>query len=588
MTDESPNSSRPSSLADIVSASGHVGYFWDLLTGRLDWFGPWRILFGDSCDNPPQSVEELAAFVLPDDHHIIFSDGTSVFDREYRLRLPDGRIVWVAEHGTTDHEDGRPVRQRGLLRVIDAPKQRFSISSPLYQDRDPLTGRLNRASMLAHISRILEGPRETRLTSSYIVVGIDNMSFVNEAVGTRAADVILSSVAGRLCQMSPIKSIIGRVSGDMFGILLPGLASETRELAERILQSFRDRPVVTATASIHITISIGSIRLAGQPRDAHEIMIRAEQALSEAHKRGRNQHVEYQESAARSKESRAVFEIAERVKNALRHDKLKLAYQPVVEAETGQVLFYEALARLFHEDGRLMTAAEFMPVVEQQGLALDLDRHVLNLAARELETYKDLRLAVNISGLTAAQADWPEYVQKFMASRPGIADRLIIEITETAAIMDVKETQRLVQSLNSLGTQVAMDDFGAGATSIRHLRTLSLSIMKIDRELLLNLIGNSEQQHLVRMLIQLARGLGLKTVAEGVENEDMAQWLRQEKIDMMQGYYFGRPSLEKPWLETGVQDSSRKKAKTSTGAAEEENKPAPTQIHVASVVPVRA
>ncbi|MDD5585638.1 MAG: EAL domain-containing protein [Alphaproteobacteria bacterium] len=576
-----------SSLADIVAASGHVGYHWDLETDQLAWFGPWQQLFGEACEKPPHNAQSLAAVIVPDDHYLVFSDGASVFDREYRVRRADGRVVWVAEHGTTDHESGRPVRQRGLLRIIDAPRQRFTPGTYFAHERDPLTGRLNRASMLAQIDRIMDGSKDVRQASAYMVIGIDNMAFVNEAVGTKAADILLSSVAGRLCQMSPLKAIVGRVYGDMFGILLPGLKHEAQPLAERILQSFRDRPVTTVTASVHITLSIGNVHLAGQPKDAHEIMVRAEQALSEARKRGRNHYIEYQESPTRAQENLAVLEIAERVKQALKQDKLRLAFQPIIEAETGRVLFYEALARLLRDDGSIMPAAEFIPIVEQQGLALELDRHVFNLALRELETYKDLSLAVNVSGLTAAQVDWPDYVQSILATRPDVARRLIIEITETAAIMDVGETKRLVESLNKLGAQVALDDFGAGATSIRHLRTLSLSIMKIDRELLMNLIGNSEQQHLVRMLIQIARGLGLKSIAEGVENEDVAQWLRQEKVDMMQGYYFGRPSLDRPWLDLKGAEAPEGRARTLFGTASQTGESlTPAQLHVASFVHV--
>src|SRR5262249_22482557 len=124
-----------------------------------------------------------------------------------------------------------------------------------------------------------------------------------------------------------------------------------------------------------------------------------------------------------------------------------------------------------------------------------------------------------------------------------------VEITETAAIVDVSETRRFVDTLKELGGQVSLDDFGAGFTSIRHLRALSLSIMKIDKDLLHDLLKNPEQQHLVRMLIGIARGLGMKTVAEGVETAAIAEWLRGEKIDMMQGYYFGRPSLDRPWAQ---------------------------------------
>jgi diguanylate cyclase (GGDEF)-like protein len=576
MTQDSP----PFSLADIAAASGYIGYSWDLLADKISWFGSWENLFS-APETLPSNAETLASAILPDDHYLVFND-SPMFDREYRLRNSDGRIMWVTEHGTTDHENGRPTKQRGLIRIIDGPQKRIPPVTAAVHERDPLTGRLNRTGMLAQLKRLLEGPKNARQASAYLVVGIDNMAFVNEAVGMKPADTLLCSVADRLSNLSPLRAIAARVGGDTYGILLPGLAHEADPLALRILQSFRDRPVTTAASNVHLTVSIGCLRLAETPPDAREIMIRAELALSEARKRGRNQYVAYQESPERAQENRATLEIAERVKQALKGDRLRLAFQPIIETATDHVLFYEALARLFRDDGRLMPAAEFIPIVEQQGLAGDLDRHVLSLAIREIEAHSELRLAVNISGLTAAQADWPDYLTKVLSPCPDVARRLIIEITETAAIMDVAETKRLVETLKDLGSQVALDDFGAGSTSIRHLRTLSLSIMKIDRELLLNLIGNSEQQHLVRMLIHLARGLGLKTVAEGVETEDVAAWLREEKVDMMQGYYFGRPSLDRPWLELKGAEASEESAKNLLGTA----LGAPAQLHVASFLHV--
>ncbi len=571
----------PSSLADIVAASGHIAYSWDLQKDELVWMGPWQKLFGEGVQ-PPNNAETLARSVLPDDHYLVFNDSAAAFDREYRLRHADGRVIWVSERGTTEYDNGRPVRQCGLLRAIDGPQQRLFPMASASNERDHLTGRLNRAGLLGQLNRFLQDSKDIRQNSAYFVVGIDNMAFVNEAVGTKPADTILCSVADRLSNLSPIKSIVGRSGGDTFGIILPGQAHEAEQLTDRILQSFRDRPVITAAASIHITVSIGYMLIGDSKLDAREIMIRTEQALREARQRGRNQFVKYQESPVRSQENRNVLEIADRVKQALKFDRLKLAFQPIIETETNQVLFYEALARLFRDDGRMMPAAEFIPIVEQQGLAPELDRHVLSLAVKELEGHKDLRLAVNISGITAALPDWPDYMRKVLEPRPDVAKRLIVEITETAAIMDVAETKRLVESLKTLGSQIALDDFGAGSTSIRHLRTLSLSIMKIDRELLLNLIGNSEQQHLVRMLIQIARGLGLKTVAEGVETEDVAQWLRQEKVDMMQGYYFGRPSLDRPWLDLkGAEAPEGKTQGLFAGTAL-----TPAQIHIGSFMHV--
>jgi len=533
---------------DIITASGHVGYQWDLKTDRLIWFGPWQSLFGAARQAPPSNAVEFSAALLANDHHLIFNDPTPSFDREYRLRAPDGSLVWVQEHGTTDFENGHPVRQQGLMRQIESSSQQTgtTYTSP---DRDPLTGRPNRACMVAIIDKLLKGPREMRNQSAFLAVGIDKLAFVNEAMGTKAGDLLIGAVADRLNQLCPTRALVGRISGDLFGIILPGLESERDSLAKLILASFHNHALSAGETTLHLSVCVGSLSFAQTENDAPTVMIHAEQALLEARSMGRGQHVVYIESQHRSEENRAILEIGEHVKKALKGDNLRLAFQPVVNAQTGEIEFYEVLARLFDEDGKLMTAADFIPVVEQMGLAPDFDRHVLDLSIKELELSDTLRLAVNISGLTAALPDWPSYVQSKLEARPDIAQRIIIEITENAAVLDIAKIKCLVDSLRQMGSQVALDDFGAGSTSIRHLRDLSLAIMKIDRDLLNNILTSPEQQHLVRMLTSMAHGLGLRTVAEGIETEEVAQWLRDENTDMLQGYHLGRPSLDRPWLD---------------------------------------
>lgn len=537
----------PSQLTAFLSATGDVGYDWDLQADRIAWFGPIEKLFGTGV-LPPAGSQDFYNIIVQDDRHIVFGGEEHALDRQYRLCLPGGSVIWVHERGSVESDHGKAVRQRGILRLTEKPQDKI-VHAEMH-GRDTLTGCFDRSHMMGHVARAIEAAAVSRRTAAYLVIGIDKMSFVNEAVGMEAGDALLRGVAERLAQLMPARGMLGRVGGDMFGILLPEpLGGDYKNLAERLLQSFRDHPVVTSVTPLHITVSIGGVRVPTVASTATEAMIFAEQALHDAHQRGRNLFVEYLDSPERAQENRQMLELSERIKYAFKTNGFRLAYQPIIEASTGQILFYEALVRMFDDKGSPIPAAHFVPAIEQLGMALELDRRVLDLAVADMEAYPDLYLAINISGLTAAMADWPEHVRRVLGRRPDLARRMVVEITETAAIVNVSETKRFVESMRELGGSVALDDFGAGSTSIRHLRSLSLSIMKIDRDLLHNLTTNTEQQHLVRMLIELARGLGLKTVAEGVETEDVADWLRREKVDMMQGYYFGRPSLERPWLQ---------------------------------------
>lgn len=543
-------------LAELLSAAGHIAYDWDLVTDHIEWVGGWDKVFGAHAA-PPANSAAFYDLIHADDRHIVFGGEAHEIDREYRLKLPDGRILWMHERGIAEFRDRHLIRQKGLLRVIEKPNERVTSMND-WHGHDPLTGCLNRTHLLTQIGKALEASKTSKRASAYLVLGIDKMSFVNEAVGMEAGDGLLRGVAERLAELLPTRAVIGRVGGDMFGILLPEpVGRDFQIVTERIVQDFRNRPIVTSVAPLHITVSIGGVQLATVAKSASEAMIFAEQALHDAHQKGRNLFVEYLDSPERVQENRQALELGERIKRAFKQDGFKLAFQAVVDSQTSTPLFYEALVRMTSDDGQLVPAAKFVPVIEQLGLALDLDRLVLDLAVRELEAYPDLSLAINVSGLTAALADWPDHVRQVLGPRPDVAKRMIIEITETAAIVDVGETRRFVEALRELGGRVALDDFGAGSTSIRHLRSLALSIMKIDKDLLHDLLNNSEQQHLVRMLIEIARGLGLKTVAEGVETAEIAEWLKREKVDMMQGYYFAKPTIERPWVAKGAGDGAK-------------------------------
>jgi diguanylate cyclase (GGDEF)-like protein len=535
-----------SSLEDIVEGCGWVGYDWNLATDHLEWFGNWQKIFG-ALASPPSNAAALSAVIMPEDRSLIFSGNETKFEREYRVLLPDGPMVWVHETGQTFYRDDRPVRQQGLVRVVAMP-QRAQANTGENQTYDLLTNRPNRQFLLAQLTRLAHDTGELKQNHAILTIGVDKMAFVNAAVGTKAGDALLRGVAERLSQLSPSGAMVARVGGDTFGILLMGRGSEAKALATKILISFRDAPIVTVAGPLHVSVSIGGIQLCGGDKSADELLINAEQALHEARTRGRNQYVEFEDSQKRSDEQRTRLEMAERINKALKQHALRLAFQPIVSGENGQPVAYEALVRMFDDEGKMIPAAHFIPLVEELGLVLTLDRQVLNLAVKELELAPQLRLAINVSAITAAQADWPAYMETVLGGRPDIAKRLIVEITETAAIMDVDAARSFIEALKKLGGRAALDDFGAGFTSIRHLHDLSFDYMKIDRELLLNLIGNKDQEHLVRTLIYLAKGLGLVTIAEGIENQEIADWLSREKVELLQGYHFGKPSLERPWL----------------------------------------
>jgi EAL domain-containing protein (putative c-di-GMP-specific phosphodiesterase class I) len=236
------------------------------------------------------------------------------------------------------------------------------------------------------------------------------------------------------------------------------------------------------------------------------------------------------------------------VKAAVREDRLLFAFQPVVCAATGEIDYFECLLRMRREDGEIVSGGEFITTIEYLGLIGLVDRFVLDRTARELDTHPDVRLGFNVSGLTAGDRPWLRSLMSVLQNRPDLARRLVVEITETAALYDIEETARFVDSLRHAGCRVALDDFGAGHTSLRHLQTLSVDIVKIDGSFVRNLSDSLENRIFLRHLLGLTRGFGLSSVAECVESAEAAELLRAEGVGYLQGYHIGPPTIERAWL----------------------------------------
>jgi EAL domain-containing protein (putative c-di-GMP-specific phosphodiesterase class I) len=237
-----------------------------------------------------------------------------------------------------------------------------------------------------------------------------------------------------------------------------------------------------------------------------------------------------------------------KLREALRQDRLFFALQPVVCAATGNVDYFECLLRMRDEGGEIVTGSEFIATIEHLGLIGLVDRFVLEKAMRELDTHPEVKLGFNVSGLTACDRPWLRSLMSVLRSRPELARRVVIEITETAVLYDTEETARFVDTLRYAGCRVALDDFGAGHTTLRHLQTLAVDTVKIDGSFIRNLAGSPENLVFLRHLLGLTKGFGLSTVAECVESAQDAELLRAEGIAYLQGYHIGPPTIERPWL----------------------------------------
>jgi EAL domain-containing protein (putative c-di-GMP-specific phosphodiesterase class I) len=342
--------------------------------------------------------------------------------------------------------------------------------------------------------------------------------------------------------------IIGRVAGNKFGVVLKNCSErEITVVASRLRASVRANVVETRSGMVAATCSVGAVWLPQAASTSQEAMLRAEQALDKARANGRDGFACYQVSNQRETARLRQMQIADEVVLALKENRLKLAYQPIVQARSRKVSHYECLLRLFKPDGTVITAGNFVPAAEQMGIVHLVDRFALEATIAQLKAHKKVTLAVNVSGTAASDPAWLQNFVDHVRTEKSVAERLIVELTETAALHHFEENARFVSQLHELGVRVAIDDFGAGYTSFRNLQMLHVDTVKIDGSYVEDLSRSPENQVFVRTLLGLARSFDIKTVAEWVGSDEDAALLQNFGVDYFQGFHFGEPLLNPDW-----------------------------------------
>ncbi len=544
-----------SRLRAAIAASGDILYEWDLADDAILWHGDSGRIAPPHRAQPPASGEALNTQIHPEDLPLrlkMLSDHIATgapYDCEFRLRRGDGTYLWVHDRGGVDTlHGGAALHMIGAMRVVTERKENEAYLEFL-ANYDELTGHFNKMRLRQALDQALVETVRVESAGAFLVLGIDQLAMINNAYGFEAGDAVLVEVGHRLDACLRNCDVIGRIAGDRFGAVLGRCdQKEALRVAERAVAEIRSLPIDTPAGEVRITATVGVVVFPTQASSGYDVIAKAEGALRQAKARGRNCVGLYEMSEEQRRSYRAALDIGAEVHQALKESRLSFAYQPIVGSRNHAVDFYECLLRLRREDGTLVTAGAFVPTIEQLGLMRALDRRVLDLAVEDLRKHPQVRLAINISGLTASDRSWLRALTAKLKGKRDLASRLVVEITETAALQDIEESARFVRAVRALGCRVALDDFGAGYTTFRHLKTLTVDIVKIDGSFVRNIAQEPQNLLFVRNLLGLSRSLNLVAVAECIETEEEARILQDEGAELLQGYYFGRPALEHPWL----------------------------------------
>lgn len=412
-------------------------------------------------------------------------------------------------------------------------------------DHDSLTGLRNRRSFEEHLSREVAIAGRYGMHGAVLLIDIDGLKDVNDTLGHAFGDEFLRTagvlVSGRLRSTD----IVARVGGDEFGVLMPHADVVTaQEVAEDLLRTLRDHPVALGAQRVRLSASIGVATYGAVDMGGPEVMMEADLALYQAKDAGRGRVAVYEPRPEQEAENRTRVSWAKRIGDALDEGRLVPYRQPIMSLPDNEIHLYELLVRMIGEDGHPTPPGAFLPTAERTGMVRDIDllmvTRAIDLVASEPHG-TTVAYSVNLSSASLADPMLPGAIAARLSQTGIDPAKLVFEITETAAVANMQQACEFAASLRGMGCGVALDDFGAGFASFYYLKHLPLDWLKIDGDFIRELPRNPTDQLVARHMIEIAHELGLRTIAEFVEDQETLDILAGYGVDCVQGFHIGHP-----------------------------------------------
>ena len=436
-----------------------------------------------------------------------------------------------------------------MLVFHDVTEQRRLSDEMSYRaSHDTLTGLVNRAEFETRLRRTLGTARQDHSEHALLYIDLDQFKLVNDACGHSVGDQLLQQVAKLLAEVVRSRDTLARLGGDEFGVILEHCSADQ---AGRVAQQICDR--MEAFRFLHdgrrfrIGTSIGLVPIDARWDSTAAAMQAADASCYAAKEEGRNRVHAWFDTDKAMRARHGELQWAARLEQALDEDRFVLYAQRIAPlGESGTGLHAEVLIRLLDTGGSLIQPGAFLPAAERFHMATRIDRWVLRRAVRQIEDMPDLAaldtLCINLSGQSVGDRAFHRHAIEALAEAGrAVCQRICLEITETAAVTNMADAAVFIEQARALGVRIALDDFGAGASSFGYLKTLKVDLLKIDGSFIRDLIDDPLDDAAVRCFVDVARVVGVKTVAEFVDRPEVLQRVREIGIDFAQGYFLHRP-----------------------------------------------
>ncbi len=486
---------------------------------------------------------DFAAAAAADDRRIL-ETGETIVRKVRSVDVPGHGEMWVQTTKMPLRDRaGRIIGTFGITKDLTAQVRAERALEHLAL-HDPLTGLPNRALILDRISQMVARARRNDLRSAVLFLDLDDFAEINDSLGHQAGDQLLVGVGRRLAEVVRASDTVGRLGGDEFVVLVDGDPEGTavEQVGPRFLEALhRPFPLDAADQPVAVSASIGIAEVAGQ--EPAELLRQADVALYRAKATGKRRAVLFAPTMNSAVQQRRQLVLDLEV--ALERDEFFLLYQPIIDLSSKSVTGVEALLRWRHPERGVVAPADFVSELERTGMIGAVGAFVLESACRQAAIWQAAghrcTMAVNVSAEQLAQDRLYDDVVAALGRSGLDPARLVLELTESAVIGDRPETRSQLTGLRELGVRVAVDDFGTGYSSLAYLHRFPVDILKIDRSFVADVATSNESAAVVHALVELARALGLQTVAEGIEERAQLSWFEREQVEVGQGFLFSEP-----------------------------------------------
>jgi diguanylate cyclase (GGDEF)-like protein len=410
---------------------------------------------------------------------------------------------------------------------------------------DTLTGLANRALLMQQLGLALPKARAEGRRLAMLFVDLDRFKQINDSLGHATGDELLKAVGERMRARLPAHAFLARQGGDEFTVVIEDLAetSEAEQLARSLLDAFAT-PIEVRGHEVRVTPSIGIALYPEHAARPEDLLRSADAAMYAAKAAGRNTWRMFHADMAASGRLRVALE--QSVARAEVSDEFSLDYQPIYHIVDRRPVAVEALLRWRHPEFGLVSPDDFVPLLEESGLIVEIGRKVLRMALGQLADWRrrgleGLRMAVNLSALQLLRTELPGEIRQALGDAGLPGEALELELTESLLMSNPEQAIRTLAELKTIGVTIAVDDFGTGYSSLAYLKRLPIDKLKIDREFIGDLLHDPDDATIVEMIIAMARALGIRATAEGVELDGQLRFLKRHGCEEIQGFLMCRP-----------------------------------------------